>query len=203
MFLLNEILVFTPGRRQEGFDRLAHIHSLMAPSPGFRQAIVARYLGDPQTHTVLRYWDSAEALQQFRAGPNGNYGRNRPEGLYTNQPVIPQWLSFAECENPPDEGSLLIKVERPVPAAQWPAYEAYAKATLTLTEKAKGLTSAVAFKAVDQDAAISITRMRSRADLEAFVDNPEYAATRSLLPADIPQASSGVFEVVSLVTPTR
>lgn len=203
MFLLNEILVFTPGRRQEGFDRLAYIHSLMAPSPGFRQAIVARYLGDPQTHTVLRFWDSLEAYHGFRAGPNGNYGRNRPEGLYTNQPVIPQWLSFAECENPPDDGSLLIKVERPVPAPQWPAYEAYAKATLTLTEKAPGLTSVVAFKAVDQEAAISITRMRSRAALEAFVDNPEYAATRSMLPADMPHASFGVFEVVSVVNPAH
>ena len=203
MFLLNEILVFSPGRRQEGFDRLSYIHGLMAPSPGFRQAIVARYLGDPQTHTVLRYWDSAEAFQEFRAGPNGNYGRNRPEGLYTNHPVIPQWQSFAECENPPDDGSLLIKVERPVSAAQWAAYQAYAQATLTLTEKAHGLTSVVAFKAVDQEAGISVTRMRSRADLEAFVDNPEYAATRSMLPADIPHASFGVFEVVSVVKPVR
>jgi hypothetical protein len=40
MFLINEILNFTPGRRKEALDRLSYIHGLMAPSPGFVQALV-------------------------------------------------------------------------------------------------------------------------------------------------------------------
>ena len=78
MFLLNEILVFAPDRRQEALDRLAWIHGLMAKrSQRTRCAIVARNVGDSVRHTILRYWDSAGAYQAFREGPDGNYGRGQ------------------------------------------------------------------------------------------------------------------------------
>ena len=51
MFAQNEILVFSPGRKQEGLERLAWIHSLMSPQPGFKEAFVAKYLGDGTRHT--------------------------------------------------------------------------------------------------------------------------------------------------------
>src|SRR5687767_13401062 len=98
MFAQNEILVFTPGRKQEGLERLAWIHSLMAPQPGFKMAFVAKYLGDGTRHTIMRFWEDEAAYQAFRATPDGNYGRNRPEGLYVNEPVVTPLVSFGEAD---------------------------------------------------------------------------------------------------------
>ncbi len=81
MFLVNEILVFSRGRRQEALDRLAGIHALMAKQPGFQRTYVAKFLGDAVSHTILRIWQDEEAYLTFRAGPDGNYGRGRPEGV--------------------------------------------------------------------------------------------------------------------------
>ena len=78
MYVRNEILVFTPGRGKEGLERLNWIHSLMAPHAGFRDAIVAKYLGDATRHTIMRFWENEEAYDAFRASPDGNYSSNRP-----------------------------------------------------------------------------------------------------------------------------
>jgi heme-degrading monooxygenase HmoA len=121
MYLVNEILVFAPGRHKEAIDRLEYIHGLMAGAPGFRVGLVGKYLGGATRHTVLRFWEDEAAYQAFRAGPNGNYGRNRPEGLYTNEPVVPAWNEVVEV--PGDaQGAFLVKVQRDVPEDAWEAY---------------------------------------------------------------------------------
>jgi heme-degrading monooxygenase HmoA len=82
MFLFQELLKVTQTRQSELIARQHWIHGLMQPSKGFVGAQLSRYLGNPTDYLVLRMWESEDAFTAFRAGPDGNYGKNRPEGLF-------------------------------------------------------------------------------------------------------------------------
>ena len=87
MFLFQESLKVTQTRQGEFIARQRWIHSLMAPHPGFAGATLSRFGGNPSDYLVLRTWDNEEAFTTFRAGPDGNYGKSRPEGLFEGQPA--------------------------------------------------------------------------------------------------------------------
>jgi heme-degrading monooxygenase HmoA len=199
MFLVNEILVFSPGRRQEGEDRLAWIHSLMAPNPGFKQALVAKYLGDPFRNTVLRFWDNIEAYQKFRETPDGNYGRNRPEGLYTNERVVPQWDSIHETEGSA-QGDFLVKVHREVPENGWDSFTQAIKVAEPAL-KSNGVVYARHFRARDQNQALTVARFQSRENVERFTASPEYLKMIQSMPEGVVPGRIEFFEVVSDVGP--
>ena len=201
VFLINEILNFSPGRRQEALDRLSYIHGLMAPSPGFVQALVAKYLGDGVKHTVLRFWESEEAYQKFREGPNGNYGRNRPEGLYVNEQVVPQWNSLFE-EKGSGTGKFLVKVQQPVPEDQWDQFIAMDKSIQAVVTGLGGLGSAVHFRAKDRSEAMAVVRWQGRDNLEKLLDSPDFAKiVAPRMAAGGPLPSTMCFEIVSEVGP--
>src|SRR5262245_60057406 len=82
MFLFQELLKVTQTRQSELIARQHWIHGLMAPSPGFAGATLSRFGGNPSDYLVLRTWDNEQAFLDFRAGPDGNYGKSRPEGLF-------------------------------------------------------------------------------------------------------------------------
>lgn len=201
MFLLNEILVFTPGRRQEGLDRLTHIHGLMSPKPGFREAIVGRYLGDGIKHTVLRLWEDEAAYLAFRAGPDGNYGRGRPEGLYGNEPVIPQWNSVFE-QSTGERGNFLFKVQREQPEDGWDAYLHFAGEVAGLMGELGGMESVSIFRAKDRTESLAIVRFRERADYERMLDNADYAKLLATLPPAPATSPRQCFDVVGDVAPS-
>jgi len=196
MFLLNEVLVFTPGRRQEALDRLAWIHGLMASKPGFRRAIVAKYLGDGTRHTVLRLWEDAEAFRSFREGPDGNYGRGRPEGLYRNESVTPQWNGVLEAESGA-QGPFLVKVVREVPSVSWGAFALYQTQLQEFLSGSEGVTGLQAFRATDRDESLLITRFRDRASFERLLESAGFPAVASAAPPGIVPRSMECYEVVS------
>ena len=200
MFVLNEILVFTPGRGQEGLDRLSWIHSLMAPNPGFQQAIVAKYLGDTSRHTIMRFWDDEAALQKFRETPDGNYGRNRPEGIYYNERVVSPWNSFGEV-NGDASGDFLIKVQREVPEDAWGKFMEQQKGIRDLAAKKGGLVWARQLRAKDQSVALTVARFRGRADVERIIESPEYGALMKEIPEGVNLVRTECFEIVSDVRP--
>ena len=200
MYLVNEILVFTPGRRQEGLDRLGWIHGLMQPNPGFVQALVGRYQGDGFRHTVLRLWESAEAFQKFRETPDGNYGRNRPEGLYTNEPVVPRWESFLEGQGNA-KGNFLLKVQTEVPEGAWEAFIAQRQELQAAAIASGGVVDDRNFRATDQSQALAIVRFESRDAYDRFVDSPEFAKVNAKLPEGVRLVRRECFEIVSEVLP--
>ena len=200
MYLINEILVFSPGRRQEGLDRLGWIHGLMQPNPGFVQAVVGRYQGDGFRHTVLRLWESAEAFQKFRETPDGNYGRNRPEGLYVNEPVVPRWESFLEGEGQA-RGNLLAKIQVEVPEGAWEALMAQRKDMQSAAIASGGIVDVRNFRATDQNQALTLARFESRAAYDRFIDSPEYVKANAALPEGVTMVSRELFEIVSEVLP--
>ena len=199
MFLINEILNFGVGRRQEALDRLAWIHALMSPHDGFVRAIVAKYLGDGTRHTILRLWQDEEAYRAFRATPDGSYGKGRPEGLYVNDPVVPQWNSIT-AEDHIGTGAFLVKTQWQVPEDTWDAFDAANQRVeqLALTLGLKGVNE---FRATDRSEGLTLGRFESRAAYERLLDSPDFSAIRREMPEGIERISVGCYEVVSDVLP--
>jgi heme-degrading monooxygenase HmoA len=199
MLLINEILNFGVGRRQEALDRLAWIHGLMAPHDGFVRAIVAKYLGDGTRHTILRVWRDEAAYKAFRATPDGNYGRGRPEGLYINDPVVPQWNSLHDADHL-GAGPFLVKTQWEVPEDAWDAFDAANQRVekLAMTLGLKGVNE---FRATDRSEGLTIGRFESRAAYEALLEHPEFGAIRREMPEGINRISVACYEVVSEVLP--
>ena len=201
MFLMNEILVFSPGRRQEALDRLAWIHGLMAGQPGFVRVFVSKYLGDGTSHTILRLWQDEASLLRFRETPDGNYGRNRPEGLYVNQQVVPQWVN-APTDEDLKGGPFLIKTQREVPETAWDAFDA-TMAKIVGVARSAGMQAAVTLRAKDRSESLTVARFPSRSEFESFLESPEFGAARQGMPEGEKPTSTSCYEVVSEVTPKR
>jgi len=199
MFLINEVLVFSPGRRQEALGRLAWIHGLMAGHAGFNRAIVAKYLGAATSHTVLRLWQDEAAYRTFRETPDGNYGRGRPEGLYTNERVVPQWNSVIEGSGAAG-GAFLVKVQWELAEDAWKPFLDYEKRTAE-TARGHGLVGADTFRAREGNQALTIARFASRDGFESLIDSPELSAARLALPDGAKHVLTQCYEVVSEVGP--
>jgi heme-degrading monooxygenase HmoA len=199
MFLINEVLNFGMGRRQEALDRLAWIHGLMAPHEGFVRAIVAKYLGDGTRHTILRVWRDEDAYRTFRASPDGNYGRGRPEGLYVNDPVVPQWNSIEDADHI-GAGPFLVKTQWEVPDDAWDAFIAANRRVEGLALK-MGLKGVNEFRATDRSEGLTIGRFESRTAYEGLIEHPDFLAIRRDMPEGITRLSVACHEVVSDVLP--
>ena len=199
MFLINEILNFGMGRRQEAVDRLAWIHGLMAPHDGFVRAIVAKYLGDGTRHTILRVWRDEDAYKAFRATPDGSYGKGRPEGLYVNDSVVPQWNSIVDADHL-SEGSFLVKTQWQVPEDAWNAFNDanHQVEKLGLTMGLKGVNE---FRATDRSEGLTVGRFESRGAYEDLIEHPDFLSIRRGMPEGISRISVACHEVVSDVLP--
>jgi heme-degrading monooxygenase HmoA len=179
LFLLNEILVFAPARRKEALDRLAYIHGLMASKPGFRQAIVGRYLGDGVRHTVLRIWEDEDAYRRFREGPDGDYGKGRPPGLYTNEQVTPQWNSVLEtgagAGGDRRDYSHLVKVQFEIPEDGWERFLDQEKRLESNVQSLGGVDHRLVCRAKDRPECLVIIKYPDKANWDRLIDSPEYA----------------------------
>jgi heme-degrading monooxygenase HmoA len=202
MFAQNEILVFTPGRKQEGLDRLAWIHGLMAPQPGFKEALVAKYLGDASRHTIMRFWEDETVFQAFRATPDGSYGRNRPEGLYVNEPVVTPLVSYGEAAGSAS-GDFLIKVQHDLQPGAWDAFLEQQKQMLNMGASMPGLVWVRQFRGKDKDSAVIVARFSSRDVFESMVESPLYAEGMKSMPEGVATVRLECFEVVKDVAPKK
>jgi heme-degrading monooxygenase HmoA len=201
MFAQNEILVFTPGRRQECLERLAWIHSLMAPQPGFKEAFVAKYLGDGTRHTIMRFWDDEAAYQAFRATPDGSYGRNRPENLYVNEPVVTPLESYGEYNNGSLSGDFLVKIRADIDPPAWDAFLAHQQKMLANAPSVPGLVWDRQMRGKNQDSIIGVARMTGRQAFDDLLENPSYLELLRDMPEGVTLVRVECFEVVSDVRP--
>jgi heme-degrading monooxygenase HmoA len=197
MYVLNEILVYTPGRKQDALDRLSWIHGLMAPHAGFREAIVAKYLGDATRLTIMRFWEDEAAWQAFRASPDGGYGRNRPENLYVNESVATPLTSTGEVAGSA-QGNVLVKVQWQVEAEGW---ERFLAAQAEAASALPGLVWTRQLRGIrNEDVAIDVLRFRSRDDAEALLDSQTRAEAIAALSGIATPSRTELFEVVSDVS---
>ncbi len=159
----------------------------MAKQPGFQRAYVAKFLGDPVTHTILRVWEDEEAYLTFRQTPDGNYGRGRPEGLYVNEKVISQWLSTKEAAGV-ESGDFLVKTDWEVPEAAWPAFNE-GERRMEEIEMSFGLLGVKEFRAKEDNVALTIGRFPSRVELEVLLESKKFNAERERLPEGVNRIS--------------
>ena len=202
MYVRNEILVFTPGRRGEALERLKWIHSLMTPHAGFIQALVAKYLGDASRHTIMRFWQSEEAYDAFRATPDGSYGSNRPEGIYTGERVPTPLYIYGEATGTAN-GDFLVKVQREVPTEAWDGFLAQQKTMNDMASKLPGLVWARQLSTKDRDRTVVVARFRSRDDFEQMVESPQYGEIIAKIPENVKLERIECFEIVSDVGPKQ
>jgi heme-degrading monooxygenase HmoA len=200
LFAQNEILVFSPGRRQEGLDRLAWIHSLMAPQPGFKEAFVAKYLGDGTRYTIMRFWEDEAAYQAFRATPDGNYGRGRPEGLYVNERVITPLVSYGEYTGSAT-GNFIVKITANIDPGVWEDFLALQKVMLGNAPNVPGVVWDRQMRGKDVDAIVGIARLSDRKVYEDLLEDPAYLEFLKAMPAGVELVRVECFEVVSDVSP--
>ena len=202
MFVLNEILNFGVGRRQEGWDRLAWIHSTMAPHDGFIEAIVAKYLGEGHRHTIMRFWRDEDAYQAFRSSPDGGFGSSRPQGLYTNEPVLTPLLSYGEY-SAPMSGNFLVNVQADIAPDAWDAFLAHQKVMMANAPDVPGLVWDRQMRAKEKDAIVGTARLRSREDFEDLLESPAYGQLLRDMPAGVTLVRVECFEVISDVGPKK
>lgn len=202
MFVLNEILNFGIGRRQEAWDRLAWIHSTMAPHDGFIEAIVAKYLGEAHRHTIMRFWRDQAAFEAFRASPDGNYGRGRPAGIYEGEKVVTPLISLADMEGPA-RGNFLVKVQHSVAEDAWDAFIKMQTAVKEASENQSGIVWARALRGRDESAALAVVRFQDRQSWEDLIDSPAYVEAVANVPDGVKLVRVEAFEIVSDVLPAR
>jgi heme-degrading monooxygenase HmoA len=195
VYLLNEILLFGEGRRLEAIDRLTWIFGLFAPHPGFKRAILGRYLGDTTRHTVLRFWDSEDSFQAFRASPDGGYGRNRPEGIYVGEHVLNPLTTYAEVSGSAS-GDFLVQIQQAVPEDQWDQFQEHQTAVLAVFSKAPAFVWATCAKADAESQNLTILRFSNRHDYEKVVDGSEYRHVMASLPGSVEHIRTQCFEVL-------
>jgi len=166
MYAQSEIIRVAPGRKGEALERLAWMHGLRQESPGFREAQVAKYLGDATRFLVLRYWQDEESFKAFHAAFVRDYApaNPRPPGLFEIEETI-AWQCISERNGPVDgDANFLVKTHRRVPEAVWEAYAAFsAENEQTLNFAFGGLAQQRKLRAIDGPDLINVFRYAGRA----------------------------------------
>jgi heme-degrading monooxygenase HmoA len=148
----------------------------------------------------MRFWETEEAYDAFRATPDGSYGANRPEGIYTGEPVPTPLMSFGEAAGKAT-GNFLVKVRREVPAGAWDAFLKQQASMMELAANLPGLVWARQLRTRDQDQALVVARFRDREAFEQLVESTEYLGVLSRIPQEVRHVRTECFEVVSDVGP--
>jgi heme-degrading monooxygenase HmoA len=95
MYLHVELKTVPTDRQTEAIERLTRLHGLMAAAPGFVDAQICAYLGNPSQYLITRTWDSAAAHAAYRASPaQQEYARNRPPSLPWENTAVQEWESL-------------------------------------------------------------------------------------------------------------
>lgn len=95
MYLHVELKTVPTNRQTEAIDRLTRLHRLMAAAPGFHDAHICAYLGDPARYLITRTWQDAAAHAAYRASPaQREYAQNRPAVLPWENTAVQEWESI-------------------------------------------------------------------------------------------------------------
>ncbi len=195
MYLRQELLHVTNGRQTEAINRLAWIHSLMKPQPGFVSAWVSRYLGTTVDLMVNRRFDSQAALVQFRTGTEEGrtYTNNRPPGLYEQPPVGKEWDLVADSPGAA-RGIFLTRTIFRVADGRAGEFTAGRRRHDELALQVPGVVSLQTFRCTDDDAEhggtfLCLGRRTSRDAHGFFLESPQAAEYRRARP-------EGLYQVV-------
>lgn len=199
MFAQTEILRFTPGRRQEALDRLAWMHRLMKDTPGFHNALIAKYLGDATRYLVLRYWQDEESYKTFHTAFTQEHAPQHPRlpGLFEIE-ESQSWECYYERSMPAErQGSFLLKTHRRVPAEAWDAYTPFQQDVEALTLQLGGLTQVRRLRSRESTDILNVQRYPSRDDFERYFESAPHLGMTQRWPEGIELISTQCYEVVA------
>ncbi|MBM2827000.1 MAG: hypothetical protein HW403_1064 [Dehalococcoidia bacterium] len=97
MFVVHEELHVTTGMQAEAEARITQGHEMMKNQKGFAGAYVIKFSGNATKYLAIRMWDSKDAYEGWgRSSEREAYMKARPEGLYSQQPLIENYEVVAE-----------------------------------------------------------------------------------------------------------
>jgi hypothetical protein len=98
MYLHLELKTMATQRLDEAVARLHYLHTLMAQTPGFLEAQVCEYLGNPAQYLVIRSWLG----QAYRASDaSKTFAASRPAHFIYDNLAVQEWLTVAETPGTP------------------------------------------------------------------------------------------------------
>ena len=202
MFVQIETLRFTPGRRQEGLDRMTWMHDLMRQHDGFQDALIAKYLGDATHFLVLRTWTDAAAQHAFHAFYMEKHASGRPIGLYSIEENTP-WDRYHERDDAgSNHGPFLVKTHRRVPEAAWHDYTAFQQEVEQASFADGGPRHQLRrLKAFDGTDVLNVNRYASRDDFDRFFESSPYFDLTNRWPEGIELVTTQCFEIVGETGP--
>jgi heme-degrading monooxygenase HmoA len=208
MFLFQELLKVTQTRQSELIARQHWIHGLMAPHKGFAGATLARFAGNPTDYLVLRTWDSEEDFTNFRAGPDGNYGKNRPEGLFEGVASGRRYESGI-LSNGDAQGGFIVRSVYAVPEGRGDEFVENRKRHDGLALQVPGHVYLRTFQCMDTEGDsvgtfLGIVRRTSRDAYNAYLESEQAKAYRAGNVRGLYKTvSTECYEVVDEVGPVR
>ncbi len=92
MYLHLELKTMSTERLTEAVARLHYLHSLMAASPGFVEAQICEYLGNPGQYLVVRTWQDEASHRGYRASDASKvFAASRPAHFIYDNLAVQEW----------------------------------------------------------------------------------------------------------------
>jgi heme-degrading monooxygenase HmoA len=97
MYLHLELKTMSTERLTEAVARLNYLHTLMSGTPGFVDAQICEYLGNPGQYLVVRTWvDQASHHAYRQSDASKEFAASRPAHFIYDNLAVQEWLTFAE-----------------------------------------------------------------------------------------------------------
>jgi len=97
MYLHLELKRMATDRLQEAVERLHYLHSLMSQTPGFLDAQIWEYLGNPAQYLVVRAWTEGAAHAAYRASDlSKTFAASRPAHFIYENYAVEEWDCLLE-----------------------------------------------------------------------------------------------------------
>jgi quinol monooxygenase YgiN len=97
MYLHLELKTMATERLSEAVARLNYLHTLMSGTPGFVDAQICEYLGNPGQYLVTRTWADQASHQAYRQSEaSKTFAASRPSHFIYDNLAVQEWLTVAE-----------------------------------------------------------------------------------------------------------
>lgn len=199
-YLHLELKVVPLGMRQPALARLARLHSLMAAAPGFIEAQVCRYLGDPTRYLVTRTWADAAAHDAYRqSDAQRAFAATPAQGLYHNL-LVQEW-DEASAAHGTSRGLFVVRSVYQAPPDGWEAFDALRRTRNDAALASGGVQYLRTYRPLTADApaeTLLLRRWTGREAYDRYLECPERAA----VPSPFHPYVTECYEVVHEITAT-
>lgn len=97
MYLHLELKTMATERLAEAVTRLNYLHTLMSQTPGFVDAQICEFLGNPGQYLVIRTWQDQASHQVYRQSEaSKTFAASRPAHFIYDNLAVQEWLTVAE-----------------------------------------------------------------------------------------------------------